>query len=69
MIGAGVAIALPCVWALGRLVESQLYDVKPTDPGTIAAAVCILAAGVVSAALIPSRRASGINPNDALRFE
>jgi predicted permease len=69
MIGAGVAIALPCVWALGRLVESQLYDVKPTDPATIAAAVCILAAGVVSAALIPARRASGINPNDALRFE
>ena len=29
---AGIAIALPCVWALGRLVQSQLYEVKPTDP-------------------------------------
>src|SRR5207302_8287339 len=38
MVMAGIAIALPSVWALGRLVESQLYDVKPTDPGTIAAA-------------------------------
>ena len=69
MIAAGIAIGLPCVWALGRLVESELYDVKPTDPGTIAAAVCILAAGVVVAALIPARRASAVNPTDALRFE
>ena len=38
MIAAGIAIALPCVWALGRLVESQLYDVKPTDPVAIAVA-------------------------------
>src|ERR1700730_3226489 len=35
MIAGGTAIALPCVWALGRLVESQLYDVKPTDPVTL----------------------------------
>jgi ABC-type antimicrobial peptide transport system permease subunit len=35
MITAGIGIALPCVWALGRLVESQLYAVKPTDPATI----------------------------------
>src|SRR5437868_14770107 len=25
MIAGGTAVALPCVWALGRLVESQLY--------------------------------------------
>jgi hypothetical protein len=38
----GTAIALPCVWALGRLVESQLYDVKPTDPVTILGAILVL---------------------------
>ena len=43
MIAAGMAIALPCVWALGRLVESQLYGVKPTDPVTIAGATLVLA--------------------------
>jgi ABC-type antimicrobial peptide transport system permease subunit len=42
MIATGVAIALPCVWALGRLVESQLYDIKPTDPATIAVATLVL---------------------------
>jgi putative ABC transport system permease protein len=69
MLAMGIAIALPCIWAVGRLVESQLYDVKPTDPATIVAAVCILAAGAVAAALIPARRASTISPSDALRFE
>ena len=66
---AGTSIALPCVWALGRLVESQLYDVKPTDPATIAAATVLLGGASLGAALIPARRASAVNPTDALRCE
>jgi predicted permease len=69
MITAGIAIALPCIWALSRLIESQLYDVKPTDPATIAIATLILCSTAVSAALIPARRASAVNPTEALRFE
>jgi ABC-type antimicrobial peptide transport system permease subunit len=69
MIAAGIAIALPCVWALGRFVESQLYDVKPTDPATIAVATLILCSAALGAALIPARRASAVNPTEALRFE
>jgi len=69
MIAGGTAIALPCVWALGRLVESQLYDVRPTDPVTILAATLILCSTALGAALIPARRASAVNPTEALRFE
>ena len=69
MIAAGIAIALPCVWALGRLVESQLYDVKPTDPPTIAAATLVLCLTALGAALIPAHRASAVNPTESLRFE
>jgi ABC-type lipoprotein release transport system permease subunit len=69
MITAGIAIALPCVWALGRLIESQLYEVKPTDPATIVAATLILSSTALGAALIPAHRASAVNPTDALRFE
>ena len=69
MIAAGIAIALPCVWALGRLVESQLYGIKPTDPATIAMATLILCSATLGAALIPARRASTVNPTEALRFE
>lgn len=69
MITAGTAIALPCVWALGRLVESQLFGVKPTDPPAIAAAALLLTSAALGAALIPAYRASMVNPTDALRFE
>jgi predicted permease len=68
MIAGGTAIALPCVWVLGRLVESQLYEVKPTDPVTILAATVILCSTALAAALIPAQRASAVNPTDALRF-
>jgi predicted permease len=69
MTTAGIAIALPSVWALGRVVESQLYDVKPTDPATIAGATLILCSTALGAALIPAHRASAVNPTDALRLE
>jgi hypothetical protein len=69
MIAEVTAIALPCVWALGRLVESQLYDVRPADPVTILAATLVLCSTAIGAALIPAHRASAVNPTDALRFE
>ena len=69
MIAMGTAIAMPCVWALGRLVESQLFGVKPTDMMTITAASSLLAAVSLGAAFVPAYRASHVNPTDALRFE
>jgi ABC-type antimicrobial peptide transport system permease subunit len=69
MIAIGIAIALPSVWALGRLIEAQLYGVKPTDPPTIAVSTLILCATALGAALIPAYRASSVNPTDALRLE
>src|SRR5579862_1240087 len=69
MIGAGVAIALPCAAALGKLVQSQLFGVTATDPATIAAASLVLTAGALAAAFIPAWRASNVSPTDALRLE
>jgi ABC-type antimicrobial peptide transport system permease subunit len=69
MIVAGMGIALPCVAALGRLVESQLFDVTATDPLTIAQATLLLALAALGAALIPACRASTVNPTDALRVD
>ena len=69
MIIAGIAIAVPCVGALGRLVESQLFGVTATDPVTIATATLLLASAALGAALIPAYRASTVNPTDALRLD
>jgi predicted permease len=68
MIAVGMAIALPCVAALGKLVQFQLFGVTATDPATVAAAL-VLAAGALAAAFIPAWRASNVSPTDALRLE
>jgi ABC-type antimicrobial peptide transport system permease subunit len=69
MIAAGVALALPCIAALGKLVQSQLFGVTATDPATVAAAALVLAAGALAAAFIPAWRASNVSPMDALRLD
>jgi predicted permease len=67
MIAAGMAIALPCVTALGKLSQSQLFGVTATDPATIASATFLLGAASITAALVPALRAARLNPTDALR--
>ena len=69
MILWGIGIGLSLVWALGRLVESQLYDVESSDPTAIAIAVIVLCSAGLGAALLPAHRASGVNPTDALRAD
>lgn len=69
MIAAGIVLALPCVAVLGKLVQSQLFGVTPTDPTTIAAAALVLATGALAAAFVPAWRASNVSPTDALRLE
>jgi predicted permease len=69
MVLWGFGIGLPVVWALGRLLESQLYDVKPFDPTVIAIAMLALCSAGLGAAFFPARRASSVNPTDALRVE
>jgi predicted permease len=69
MIAGGIAIALPCVAALSKLVQSQLFGVTATDPAAVAAAALVLAAGALTAAFIPAWRASNVSPTDALRLE
>jgi predicted permease len=67
LAAAGMVIALPAAWWLGRFVESQLYDVAAMDPIAIAAAMTGLAAVALLAGLVPTLRAMRINPIRALR--
>jgi len=69
MIAVGLVAGLALALALSRYLESLLYGVSSTDPGTfalVAVAFCVVA-GV--ATWIPSRRAAGIDPIRALRGE
>jgi len=64
-VGAGIATSF---W-LTRLLSTQLFGVKPSDPLTFAAAPLILLAFAHAAASIPALRATRIDALTALRHE
>ncbi len=68
-VGIGIAIGLVGALALTRVLTTLLYEVKPTDPLTILAAPVLLIAVSILACWAPARRAAGVDPLTALRYE
>ena len=69
MSAIGLAIGLPLAYAVGRLVESQLFGVKASDPLVFAAAAATLASVAMLAGWLPARKAASVDPMVALRYE
>jgi predicted permease len=69
LAGVGVMLGAPAAWFLSRLVESQLFGVKPADPPTILLAMIGIGAVAAISGYLPARRATGIDPIRALRWE
>jgi ABC-type antimicrobial peptide transport system permease subunit len=69
LVGAGIAAGVLAALALGRLVESQLFGIKASDPLVMLMAVGVIIAVTALAAYVPARRATGIDPMSALRYE
>ena len=69
LVGLGVAVGVPTALALSHFIASLLFGLTPTDPMTIGVVVMILLAVTFLSSYIPARRAAGIDPINALRFE
>jgi ABC-type antimicrobial peptide transport system permease subunit len=66
---AGIALGLLGAVALTSLLSGLLYEVRPTDPATLAVVSMTLAAVAFVACYLPARRAMKIDPMSALRQE
>jgi ABC-type antimicrobial peptide transport system permease subunit len=69
LMGAGLVLGLGASIEAGRLVESQLYEVKVTDGATYAAVALVLVVTGAAACVIPALRAMRVDPVVALRNE
>jgi putative ABC transport system permease protein len=64
---AGVAVGIVAAVPLARALQTLLYGVSPTDTLTFAAVALALAVVALAACYLPARRATRINPIEALR--
>ncbi|MGH9592398.1 MAG: hypothetical protein ACRD5L_04860, partial [Bryobacteraceae bacterium] len=64
-----LALGMAVAWAVAKLATSILYGIQPHDVVTFTAVPLFLAAVAFLACWIPSRRAAGVDPINALRYE
>ena len=69
LAGIGAIIGLAAAAGLTRLMSSLLFGVKALDPLTYAGVAAILIAAAALASYLPARRATRVDPLDALRAE
>lgn len=65
----GVALGVPAAMALSRFLASLLFDVKPSDVGSLITPLLVMLATAVIAILLPAWRATRVDPMVALRDE
>ena len=65
----GLIVGLAATFAVGRLIATQLYQISPHDPFLLGAATIGLAISALLACVIPARRATLVDPIQALRSE
>jgi putative ABC transport system permease protein len=69
LVMIGAALGVFGAFATTRILAKLLFEVKPADPLTFAGVSTVLAAVALLASWLPARRASRIDPMEALRYE
>jgi len=69
LAGAGVVIGLSAAAGLTRLMKSLLFGISTLDPVIYITMPALLVAAALLASYLPARRASRIDPSEALRLE
>jgi putative ABC transport system permease protein len=69
LAGIGAAVGVIAAAGLTRLMSSLLFGITPLDPLTYATVPVFLLAAAALASYVPARRATIVNPVEALRSE
>jgi len=69
LVAAGAAIGVAAALVLMKYLQSLIYGVRPVDPITYAAVVILLSLVALAACYVPARRATKVDPMEALRYE
>lgn len=69
LTGLGLVLGLGAAVAGSRFLQAFLHGVTPTDPLTLVAVVAGISLVALAASYIPARRASGVDPVEALKLE
>jgi len=67
--GIGIAVGIAGAFGLTRLMSTLLFNVSAVDPMTYGVVSVLLIVTALVASYIPARRASGIDPTEALHWE
>lgn len=65
----GILLGIVSAFVLTRLMMGLLYGVRPSDPLTIVGVVAVVSVAAFIASLIPSHRATRVDPTIALKYE
>jgi ABC-type antimicrobial peptide transport system permease subunit len=66
LAAAGIVIGVMGAFALTRMMQSLLYEVRPNDPFTFVAVPAVLLLVALAASFLPARRATKVSPTTAL---
>jgi putative ABC transport system permease protein len=69
LVGIGLTAGLLGAFVASRALRSVLYDVAPLDPAALISALLTLSLVALIACFLPARRASLVDPIEALRME
>jgi predicted permease len=69
MVLIGGAIGIAGAMALGQVAQSMLYRMSGADPVVMLSSVAVLSLVALAAGYVPARRASRVDPMQALRYE
>jgi len=69
LVGLGLALSLPVMIAISRLLSSVLFSVSAADPAILIGLALLLTCVASTACLVPTLRAVRLDPLEALRYQ